>query len=421
MLCLVLRKPTDHSEASATTLPEAASLGDSRGPKFCHVLTEIWVHHGAMFYTNTMTTAWYDPMISVQTAAKVGAAHIKENIHGGTDLTKKLLHTSANYKTCGPFGCSPCKERSTITSISSSMDEDTLKGDHISSPDYMGRRARVPTPPRHPSSTQPRPPALRSDLESIRLLGEGSYFDRHCVVLSCVNTEHPQSRSHSSRPSSTHRMYPHAEHSPSPVPSSSSSGFTQPHVHEQTQGIAPQPMRYAFTYPGAWLDRPQRARMRDLVGNPPRARTSHSSPYLTSRRPSQERLGKRKRPASAERITPVPQTAATHRDSVGPQRSHRRHHNVAEKTHSTILPSGGMYMTFPLDIPSPEPDSEGGVPAGPPPFEHGPTELPPRPYETPRAEPEGSGQERSTKRGRLPADVMDHVRVSSYPLQHILI
>ncbi|KAI0254567.1 hypothetical protein BJV78DRAFT_1185274 [Lactifluus subvellereus] len=293
-------------------------------------------------------------MISVQTAAKVGAAYIKENIHGGTDLTKKVLHTSTKYKTCGPFGCSPCKERSTITSISSSMDEHTPKSGHISSPGYMGRRARAPTPSRYPSSTQPHLPALRSNLEGTRLL------------------EHPQSRSHSSRPSSAHRMYPHTEHSPSPVPSSSSSGFTQPHVHEQTQ------------------DRPQRARMRDSVGNAPRARTSHSSPYPTSR-PAQERL------------------AATHRDSAGPQRSHRRHHNVAEKTHSTILPSGGMYMTFPLDIPSPEPDSEGGVPAGPPPFEHGPTELPPRPYETPRAELEGSGQERPTKRGRLPADVMDHL------------
>jgi hypothetical protein len=223
----------------------------------------------------------------------------------------------------------------------------------------------------------------------------------------CVNIEHSQSRSHPGRPSSTH---PHAKHTPSPVPSSSSSGFTHSHVQEQIQGIAPQPMRYAFTYPGAWLDRPQRARTRDSAGDAMRARTSTSSPYPTSL-PSQERVGKRKRPASTERNTPVPRTAATHRDSVGPQRSHRRHHNVAEKTHSTLLPSGGMYMTFPLDIPSPEPDTEGAVKAGPSPFEHGPTELPPRPYEKEKAEPEVGGPERPGKKGRLPADVMDHVRV----------
>jgi len=66
-------------------------------------------------------------------------------------------------------------------------------------------------------------------------------------------------------------------------------------------------------------------------------------------------------------------------------------------------------MTFPLDIPSPEPDTEGGDPADPPPFEHGPTELPPRPYEAPITEGEGSGPERPVKRGRLPADVMDHL------------
>jgi hypothetical protein len=78
-------------------------------------------------------------------------------------------------------------------------------------------------------------------------------------------------------------------------------------------------------------------------------------------------------------------------------------------------------MTFPLDLPSPEPDTEGGVPAGPPPFEHGPTELPPRPYERQKAEHVGGGPERPGKRGRLPADVMDHVRVSNYPLLRVLI
>lgn len=222
------------------------------------------------------------------------------------------------------------------------------------------------------------------------------------------NTEHSQIRAYPSRPSSAHPAYQQDEHSPSPVLSSPSSRFTQPHAHEHRQGIAPQPMRYAFTHPGGWPDRPQRSRARGSVGSASRARTSRPSPYLGPT-PSQERLGKRKRPASAEGSNAVPQTAVTHRDSVGPQRSHRRHHNVAEKTHSTMLPSGGMYMTFPLDIPSPEPDAEGSAPAGPPPFEHGPTELPPRPYETQRAEGERSGPERSAKKGRLPADVMDHV------------
>jgi hypothetical protein len=73
-----------------------------------------------------------------------------------------------------------------------------------------------------------------------------------------------------------------------------------------------------------------------------------------------------------------------------------------------MLPSGGMFMTFPLDIPSPEPETDGGEPAGPPPFEHGPSELPPRPYEQRRTEGD-SGPERTVKRGRLPADVMDHL------------
>lgn len=225
-------------------------------------------------------------------------------------------------------------------------------------------------------------------------------------------TEHSGIRAHPSRPSSARPAYPHTRrgHSPSPAPSSSSSRIAQStgDAHEHRQGIAPQPMRYAFTHPGGWPDRLQRARTRGSAGGTARARGSRPSPYLGSTL-SQERLGKRKRPAGPEGGTAVPQTVVTHRDSVGPQRSHRRHHNVAEKTHSTILPSGGMYMTFPLDIPSPEPDTGSGALAGPPPFEHGPTELPPRPYEAQRAEGEGSGPERPVKRGRLPTDVMDHV------------
>jgi hypothetical protein len=245
-----------------------------------------------------------------------------------------------------------------------------------------------------------------------------SHLSRHCVALICTTTGDLQIRAHPDRPLSAHPAYRHHEHEHSPAPSSPSSGFAQPHEHRQ--GIAPQPMRYSFTHPGGWPDRPQRSRTRGLVGSAPRARTSRPSPHLSTT-PSQERLGKRKRPASAESGTAVPQTATTHRDSVGPQRSHRRHHNVAEKTHSTILPSGGMFMTFPLDIPSPEPETEGGAPDGPPAFEHGPSELPPRPYEPRRSEGEGSGPERTVKRGRLPADVMDHVSAVSYLQPHILI
>jgi len=268
-------------------------------------------------------------------------------------------------------------------SLSSSMDEHVLKSGHISPSGSMGRRAQAPTP-LHSPSTQPQLPPRQVDLGSTGL------------------SDHSEIRADPGRPSSAHRAYPHQGHSPSPAPSSTSS-----QTHEYRQGIAPQPMRYAFTHPGGWPDRLQRSRTRGSVGSATRARTSRPS-YLSST-PSQERLGKRKRRTSGERAPPAPQTVATQRDSVGPQRSHRRHHNVAEKTHSTILPSGGMYMTFPLDIPSPEPDTEGGDPADPPPFEHGPTELPPRPYEAPIAEGEGSGPERPVKRGRLPADVMDHL------------
>ena len=233
---------------------------------------------------------------------------------------------------------------------------------------------------------------------------------RHRVALIYKTTGGLQ-RAHPNRPLSAHPYRRH-EHSRSPAPSSSSSGFPQPHAYDHRQGIAPQPMRYSFTHPGGWPDRLQRSRIRGSIGSTTRARTSHPSSNLGTTM-HQERAGKRKRRASAESSTAVPQTVpqpvAAHRDSVGPQRSHRRHHNVAEKTQSTVLPSGGMFMTFPLDIPSPEPESEGGAPAGPPPFEHGPSELPPRPYEPRRSEGEGSGTERTVKRGRLPADVMDHV------------
>jgi hypothetical protein len=234
----------------------------------------------------------------------------------------------------------------------------------------------------------------------------------HCVALICIITGNLQIRSHPYRRLSVHPAHRHYEHPCSPAPSSPSSGFEQLHAFEHRQGIAPQPIRHSFTHPGGWPDRPQRSRTRGSVASTPRARTSHPPSYLGTT-PSQERSGKRKRAASAEGSTAVPQTVATHRDSVGPQRAHRRHHNVAEKTHSTMLPSGGMFMTFPLDIPSPEPETEGGEPAGPPSFEHGPSELPPRPYEQRRTEGD-SGPERTVKRGRLPADVMDHVSAISY-------
>ncbi|KAI9465846.1 hypothetical protein BJY52DRAFT_1243007, partial [Lactarius psammicola] len=225
------------------------------------------------------------------------------------------------------------------------------------------------------------------------------------ALLMRPNTEYSQSGSHSSHPLPMHRAYARPELSPSPAPSSSSSGLVQPRAHGQTEGIAPQPMRHSFTHPGGWPDRLQRPRTKDPVA---RAQASRSSSHLDPG-PSKPRRGKRKRPSDSESGISAPQPVAAHRDTGGPQRSHRRHYNVAEKTQSTMLPSGGMYMTFPLDIPSPEPDTEGR--AGPPPFEHGPTELPPRSYEgNPQvAEREGSGPERPAKRGRLPADVMDHL------------
>jgi len=266
--------------------------------------------------------------------------------------------------------------------ISSSMDEHALGSDHVSPSGSTEWRARAPTPRQH-LSTQ------RADLAGTRLPGN------------------LQIRAHPYRPLSAHPAHRHHEHSRSPAASSPSSEVAQPLAYEHRQGIAPQLMRHSFTHPGGWPDRPQHARTRGSVGRTSRVRTSRPPPYLGTT-PSQERLGKRKRPANAEGSAVVPQTVTTHRDSVGPQRSHRRHHNVAEKTHSTMLPSGGMFMTFPLDIPSPEPETDGGEPAGPPPFEHGPSELPPRPYEQRRTEGD-SGPERAVKRGRLPADVMDHL------------
>ncbi|KAN0125879.1 hypothetical protein V8E52_001086 [Russula decolorans] len=272
--------------------------------------------------------------------------------------------------------------------ISSSMDEHRLGSGHISPTGSVEWRARAPTPRQH-LSTQPQPSTQRADLAGTRPPGN------------------VQIRAHPYRPLSAHPARRHHEHPRSPAASGPSSGLAQPHAYEHRQGIAPQPMRHSFTHPGGWPDRPQHSRTRGSVGRTPRARTSRPPPYPGAT-PSQERPGKRKRPASAESSAAVPQTITAHRDSVGPQRSHRRHHNVAEKTHSTMLPSGGMFMTFPLDIPSPEPETNGGEPAGPPPFEHGPSELPPRPYEQRRTEGD-SGPERTVKRGRLPADVMDHL------------
>ena len=303
----------------------------------------------------------------------------------------------------------------------SSMDQ---HGSGYASPSSsMGWRMRASSP-----RQQAQLPPEQAGLEVTGRSGERSILT-HCVALIRSTIEHPQigahpnrpASAHPSRPPSTYPAYQHHEHSPSPVPSSPSSGFAQPHAPSHRQGIAPQPMRYAFTHPGGWPDHSQRFRTRGSAGSSSRVRTSRPSSYLGSTS-SHERLGKRKRPASAERGTATSQAVTAHRDSVGPQRSHRRHHNVAEKTHSTMLPSGGMYMTFPLDIPSPEPDAESSAPAGPPPFEHGPTELPPRTYEA-RAEGEvsGSGPERPAKRGRLPADVMDHVSTQlSHPQPRVL-
>ena len=303
--------------------------------------------------------------------------------------------------------------------ISSSMDEHGLGSGHVSPTGSVEWRARAPTPRQH-LSTQPQPSPQRADLAGrpSRPPGEKPPFKALCRLIR-ITTGNVHIRAHPYRPLSAHPAHRHHEHSRSPTASGPSSGFAQPHAYEHRQGTAPQPMRHSFTHPGGWPDRPQHARTRGSVGRTPRARTSRPPPYLGTT-PSQERLGKRKRPASAESSAAVPQAITAHRDSVGPQRSHRRHHNVAEKTHSTMLPSGGMFMTFPLDIPSPEPETDGGEPAGPPPFEHGPSELPPRPYEQRRTEGD-SGPERTVKRGRLPADVMDHVSANSYLQPDILI
>jgi hypothetical protein len=302
--------------------------------------------------------------------------------------------------------------------ISSSMDEHALDSGHVSPSGSMEWRARAPTPRQH-LSTQSQLPPQRADLAGTRPPGEKRPFEALCQLI-CIATGNSRTRAHPyHRPLSAHPAHRHHEHSRSPAASSSSSRFAQPHPYEHRQGIAPQPMRLSITHPGGWPDRPQHARIQGSVGSTPRARTSRPPPYLGTT-PSQERLGKRKRPASAESSAAVPQTVTSHRDSVGPQRSHRRHHNVAEKTHSTMLPSGGMFMTFPLDIPSPEPETDSGEPVGPPPFEHGPSELPPRPYEQQRTEGD-SGPERTVKRGRLPADVMDHVSFIGYLYSQVLI
>jgi hypothetical protein len=327
-------------------------------------------------------------MISFEQPSRWVQLILKENICHG-----KLLEDGTtplqDIKILAPSDARPHhKDRSIVLtshSLSSTMDEHALKYGHSSPSNYTRRRARAPTPRRH-SSTQTHLTPLQGDLESLR------------------HSEYSPSRPQPSHSHPVHRAraHMHPEPSPSPAPSSSSSGLAQSRAYRQTEGIAPQPMRHSFTHPGGWPDRLQRPRT--IVAHP---QASRSTSHLDSG-PSQPRRGKRKRPTGSESGTSAPQPVAAHRDTGGPQRSHRRHYNIAEKTQSTMLPSGGMYMTFPLDIPSPEPETEGR--AGPPPFEHGPTDLPPRPYESKsQVEKEDSGPERPAKRGRLPADVMDHL------------
>ncbi|KAI9447346.1 hypothetical protein BJY52DRAFT_1311858 [Lactarius psammicola] len=208
------------------------------------------------------------------------------------------------------------------------------------------------------------------------------------ALLMRPHIEYSQSGTQLSYPLPMHRAYARPELSPGPAPSSS-------------KGIAPQLMCHSFTHLGGRPDHLQRPPTKDPIA---RAQTSRSSSHLDSGS-SKPRRSKRKRPSDSERGISAPQPIVIHRDKGDPQRSHRGHYNITEKTQSIMLPSGGMYMTPPLDIPSPEPDTEGRV--RPPPFEHGPTELPPRSYESnpQAAEREGSGRERPAKRGRLPADL----------------
>jgi len=141
----------------------------------------------------------------------------------------------------------------------------------------MGWRMRAPT-------QQAQLPPEQADLEITARSGERS-IPRHCIALIRITIEHSQVRTHPnqpasadpSRPPSTRPAYQHREHSPSPVPSSPSSGFAQPHAHEHRQDTAPEPMRYAFAYPGGWPDHSQRFRVHYTL-------TSPLSPLLSSPR-----------------------------------------------------------------------------------------------------------------------------------------
>jgi hypothetical protein len=130
---------------------------------------------GALYYDYCLV------MITSQTTAKVGEPILKSpftSVH----LTKKKRCTLQGIKFVS-LGCSPCKERSTTTSISSSMDEHTHKSDHVPPLSYMGQRARTPIPARRPSSAHPYLPSLRSDPGST---SERSSFGSRCAILKCV-------------------------------------------------------------------------------------------------------------------------------------------------------------------------------------------------------------------------------------------
>ncbi|KAA1472738.1 hypothetical protein DENSPDRAFT_199744 [Dentipellis sp. KUC8613] len=124
-------------------------------------------------------------------------------------------------------------------------------------------------------------------------------------------------------------------------------------------------------------------------------------------------------PAKRRRVS-APPSGKTRAPSNRPPRKatdvpqNRRFHNMVDNSQSTMLPSGSMFITFPVEKPGTEPMQVEPVrvESCPPAFEHGPTELPPRPY--PRSDSESKETEDApgtSKKNRrtLPSNVMDHL------------
>lgn len=142
----------------------------------------IYTHHGAMFHSHYHHYLVF--MISFEQPSRWVQLILKENIKRLEDGTTPFQ----DIKILPPSDARPHKDRSIVLtshSLSSTMDEHTLKSGNFSPSSYSRRRARAPTP-RHHSSTPTNLPPLQGDLESLRHSGARSPVTTSCVTNTSI-------------------------------------------------------------------------------------------------------------------------------------------------------------------------------------------------------------------------------------------